>query len=47
MSLVIAFECIKESGEKKWLLLSRFLMPYVSDEEQAEIESEFGSSFRV
>lgn len=36
-------ESVREVLREERLLLCRVLMPYVSDEEQAEIEAEFGS----
>lgn len=36
-------ESVREVLREERLLLCQILMPYVSDEEQAEIEAEFGS----
>jgi hypothetical protein len=36
-------ESIREVLQEERLLLCQVLIPYVSDEEQAEIEAEFGS----
>ncbi|MEX0269228.1 hypothetical protein AB3R30_08790 [Leptolyngbyaceae cyanobacterium UHCC 1019] len=36
-------ESVREVLREERLLLCQVLMPYVSDEEQAEIEAEFGS----
>jgi hypothetical protein len=36
-------ESVREVLREERLLLCHVLMPYVSDEEQAEIEAEFGS----
>ena len=36
-------ESVREVLQEERLLLCQLLMPYVSDEEQAEIEAEFGS----